>query len=287
MPKSKDCMGRDFSEYDGMSTQQLQKILREDASKSEGEGSDPELVFYVMELLASREPNKGKTPQEAWKCFKEQYNAEEFFVSETENQPRKYNISSGWRRGLVAAIAVVMILAGGVVTASALGIDLWEIVAKWSKETFYFGYAGQTDENMDSHEEVFTSYKGLYEATVQLGLEKYGIPTWLPEGYREAKVETYDYSPTSHEIHARYEGGDGPISILITSFTPANQPQIERSSDLIELYTVNDIEYYLFYNNSRLVATWLTDSYQYTISGPISVEEMKNIIDSIIRGEGL
>ena len=38
---------RDYSKYDAMTTQELEEILRLDASAPEGEESDTELLLYV------------------------------------------------------------------------------------------------------------------------------------------------------------------------------------------------------------------------------------------------
>ena len=60
-----------FAKYNAMSTEELQQILREDASKPEGqEETSTEALFYIMEVLAQRRRarNEGKTPEEALEC---------------------------------------------------------------------------------------------------------------------------------------------------------------------------------------------------------------------------
>ena len=56
----------DYSQYDSMTTEELEEILRLDAEAPQGQAADGELIFYVMEVLAKREKEnstgkKGRT----------------------------------------------------------------------------------------------------------------------------------------------------------------------------------------------------------------------------------
>ena len=78
MPDSLNRRDEKFAKYDAMSTDELQQILRDDASNSEGAESDTETLFYVMEVLAKRRQarNEGKSPEEALESFKQNYYTE-------------------------------------------------------------------------------------------------------------------------------------------------------------------------------------------------------------------
>ena len=75
MPNPNNRTGRDFSMYDAMDDEQLRQILRDDASKTEGEDTDMELLFHIMEVLARRrrEANADISPEEALERFNEKY----------------------------------------------------------------------------------------------------------------------------------------------------------------------------------------------------------------------
>ena len=75
MPDSNNRTGRDFSKYDEMNDEQLRQILREDASKTEGEDTDLELMLHIMEVLARRrrETSEDISPEEALEQFKKKY----------------------------------------------------------------------------------------------------------------------------------------------------------------------------------------------------------------------
>jgi len=78
--------------------------------------------------------------------------------------------------------------------------------------------------------------------------------------------------------------GDKTIKIWIADYLDANPSQIEQSEGVLEIYEANGVKYYLVENNSQLRAAWVIDSFECFISGPLSVDEMKLIIDSIEKG---
>lgn len=54
MPDNQHRKDEKFAMHDAMSTEELQQLLREDASKPVGEESDTDSLFYIMEVLAKR-----------------------------------------------------------------------------------------------------------------------------------------------------------------------------------------------------------------------------------------
>ena len=194
MPDMQERKNERFRRFDAMSTEELQVFLREDASKQVGEGSDTEEIFYVMEVLAKRrkEQNGGKSPVEALESFKQNYYTENEtpYISESVPVTRKRSNGERWKRGLVAAVAAIVILViGNSITASALKFDLFAIIAKWTQETFHFGQAGQTDEsNAPSPNHVYPC-ASLQEALDKRGITLALLPTWLPNEYTEGDVK--------------------------------------------------------------------------------------------------
>ena len=132
----------DFSKYDAMATEELEEILRLDSEAPEGQESDTEVLLYVMEVLVNRRNtnNTGKTAQKAWESFQQQYLPEVEECLEYTSETRKPVKTAGpWLRRMIAAVAVVALLVGIPLTASAFGWeDLWNVIAAWAKETFSF-----------------------------------------------------------------------------------------------------------------------------------------------------
>lgn len=288
MPNMQDRKAERFSRFDAMSTEELQAFLREDASKPMGEESDTEEIFYVMEVLAKRrkEQNGGKPPVEALESFKKNYHTENEtpYISESVLVARKRSNSGRWKRGLVAAVAAVFILViGNSITASALDFDLFAIIAKWTQETFHFGYAGQLDETNIPNKDSLEVYTGLQDALDDYDVTLALAPIYFPKGYVELDVRTID-TPAQRQFIASYQNGDDLIRVRITDYLGSHPAQIEQSDTLLEIYSIGGVDYYIFDNYDVIKAVWINQSFECYISGPLSVSEIKEIIDSIEKG---
>lgn len=277
-----------FEKYDNMSTEELQQILRDDASNTEGQGLDMDELLYVLDVLAGRRKahNEGKTPEEALESFKRNYHPDIY----NDSSPVSVTtfaikpIRKGyWKRGLIAVAAMVAIVISCTITADAWGFNLWDTVAKWTQETFHFGYFGQTEEtNAPTPEFNYPC------ASLQASLDMYNItaqlvPAWLPDGYVEESVDIVQ-TPKQRQFLAAYQCGSDAIRIFIIDYLDTYPFQVEQSDTLLDTYSRNGIDYLIFENNGQLKATWIYDTYECQISGPISIEEIKEMIDSIEKG---
>lgn len=288
MPDTNERREREFTKYDAMSTEELQQILREDASKPVGEESDSQALFYIMEVLAKRrkERNEGRSAAEALESFKNNYYTETETTSDSEcvAVTRKQFNSGRWRRGLVAAVAAICILVvGNSITASALGFDLWEIIAKWTQETFHFGFAGQVEETNDPSPEFDRPCNSLQELLDDYKIQASLVPTWIPEGYVEVNAKTEE-TPKQRRFAAVYQSGDDTIRIRIVDYLDGTPTQIEQSNTLVEVYSSAGVDFYIFNNNGQIQAAWTTENFECYISGPLTLSEIKEIIDSIGKG---
>lgn len=284
MPNNQDRNDNRFSRYDAMSTEDLQAFLREDASKPMGEESDTKEILYVMEVLARRrkEQQEGKDPAEALASFKNKYYTENETPSISESVPviHKRNNSGRWKRGLVAAVAAIFFLViGNSITASALGFDLFAIIAKWTQETFHFGYAGQTEET-NAPAEFGRPCNSLQELLDDYKISASLVPTWIPDGYIEVSAKTEE-TPKQRRFAAVYQLGDNTIRIRVVDYLNDAPSQVERSDGLLEVYSSADIDYYIMDNEDQLQAVWIIDNYECCIIGPLTLPEIKQIIDSI------
>ena len=287
MPDTRNRRDDEFAKYDAMSTEELQQLLREDASKPVGEESDTDVLFYVMEVLAKRrkERNEGKSPEEALESFNKHYNTENEISSDSERVPAapKRSGIGRWMKGLIAAAAVFAFVIGGSLTANAMGFDLWEIIAKWTQETFHFGYIGQINETNAPTPDFVHPCASLQDALDNYDIETALVPTWMPDGYFESDVRITD-SPTQRAFTVVYESDCSTIRIRIADYLNKYPSQIEYSDSLIEIYTSGEVDYYIFNNHDQVKAVWINENFECYITGPISLSEIKEIIDSIGKG---
>ena len=287
MPDSLNRRDEKFAKYDAMSTNELQQILRDDASKSEGAESDTEALFYVMEVLAKRRQarNEGKSPEEALESFKQNYYTENDISSVSESTTVAFKPSSRgrWRRGLIAAAAMLVLVISCSFTANAMGFDLWEVIAKWTQETFHFGYAGQADDSNAPSPEFIHPCASLQEALDSYNISTSIVPTWIPDGFSETDVRITE-SPIQRLFRANYECEDSIIVIRVVDYLNNFPTQIEQSDSLIEVYESAEIEYYIFDNEGYLQAVWINDNFECLISGPLTIVDLKTMINSIEKG---
>ena len=288
MPDNQNRNDNRFSRFDAMSAEELQAFLRKDASKPVGEESDTKEILYVMEVLARRrkEQQEGKDPAKALASFKHNYYTENENPSISESVPviRKRSNSGLWKRGLVAAVAAIFILViGNSITVSALGFDLFAIIAKWTQETFHLGYISGTGEANIPSKDSSEVYTGLQAALADYDISIALAPTYFPEGYIEVDVKTQD-TPKQRIFHGKYECGNATIRIRITGYLDDHPAQIEQSDFLIEIYKASGIDYHIFDNEGQLQAVWINENFECYISGPITLSEMKAVIDSIEKG---
>ena len=273
-------LNRDFSKYEAMSTEELEEILRLDAEAPEGAQSDTELVLYILEVLASRRNTNyitGNTAQEAWESFQQNYMPEE------PQKPVGTKKPVLWMRKLAAAAAVVALLIFIPISARALTLEeMWDIFARWAKETFSFvsGESTEVSEPMSDDQREFTS---LQEMLQKENSDPSIVPTWIPEGFELAQIEK-DSSPMREIYTVRYMNGDTIIRIQVTSYLSEDIRNNEVENDPIEIYSHNGIDYYIFKNLDQLFVTWMADSYECFISGDVSIDEIKMMIDSIRKG---
>ena len=266
----------DMSYCDTMTTEELEEILRLDAEMPEGQESDTEKILYIMEVLAERKrktSHTGKTALEAFELFKQNY------MPETDNTaPVKVKSRCpGWVRSLTAAAAVLAILLAGSVTAKAFGFNIWKAVVQWTQETFHFGEWGNSDSKSN------LAYDSLQGALEQGEITTPLAPTWIPDGYVLADIKI-EFSPQKKIYTAIYAKEKQFLRITVRDHLGKSPFYVEQSEGLVEEYKLSGIIYYLFENNEQVQAVWIVDSYECGITGRVTIDELKLMINSIEKG---
>ena len=288
MPEIQNRTEDEFARYSGMTTQELQQILREHASKPEGEEeTSMEALLCIMEVLAQRRQaqNKGKNPEEALETFRKYYE-EDDESSQIEREPvsrkKKSNVPR-WIRPLVAAAAIVILIFSFTLTTKAFDFDFWKVVVKWTQETFHFGAASDSNRRESPNEHSTEVFEGLQAALDDYEITTPLVPTWLPSGYTETSTKVFD-SPKQRQFWGYYQRGNDLVKIWICDYLSSDATQIEQSGNILEVYESGGVDYYFIENEDELRVAWVVETYECYISGSLSMEEMKQMIDSIEKG---
>lgn len=289
MPNNQNRNNQDFFRFDSMRNEELEEILRLDAQKTEGEESDLEMLLYVMEVLAVRRKNSenpGKTAGEAFETFKEYYMPDDS-TDDTEYVPSKAQVINmkpakrlrPWLSRLVATAAIMAFVLVSSITAHAMGINIWDIIVTWTQETFQLR-SSESDETNEAAANDQREYTDLQQLLNESGIVHKLAPSSIPDGYELVDLKTTE-SPVQLMFLAIYKNQGHTLKIQVKQYIGADPEQIEQSDSLVEEYESNGITYYIFADYGDLQAVWINGDYECYISGQLSIEEMKSMIDSI------
>ena len=282
MPQNQDRKQRDFSRYDALSTEELSEILRLDSETPEGNGLDIDTLLYITGVLAERKKNTntGKTAQEAWKSFQQNYLESEEICPTVKEKKTPVKTRNPWIRRMVAAAAVLVLLVSVPLTAKALNWeDIRETIVKWAKETFSF-VMGDFDgpEARDNRE-----FGSLQEALEHAELPTDIIPSSIPKGYIFERVDI-DQTPVQQSYTAVYNRDNTLLTISVYSYQESDPQKVEANENVIDTMTTDNNVYYIVSNNDKIKAVWMCDSFECSISGELTVDEIKQMINSIPEG---
>lgn len=290
MPRNQDNCRSNYSKYDSMTTEELEDLLRQDAQNLEGD-TDVALLMYITEVIRKRKEPKPeqKTPEEAFEIFKNNYMPTDLKMEAAvdcignlpgrQRSQTKVRTLPRWMRRLVAAAAVVALLFAGNTAAHALGYDLWDTFIQWTQETFHFSrgngqeYAAPVKGNQDA-------YQSLQDALDAYSISTPLAPKWIPEGYELSEIKV-NASPIQEVFLAIYSNGDQKLKVQVKRYLGTDPEQIEQSGTLIEEYISNNITFHILEDNRQFRAAWIVEDYECYISGELTVDEMKEMIDSI------
>lgn len=271
----------DISRYDCMTTEELQEILRKHAHDELETEPDTEELFKIMEVLSERRQNTDlpafRSDEEAFAEFCEHYMLKEKEAA----HPKVIGFPNRIFKTVAAVVVIALVLTVGTsLTAKAFHIDIWSKFASWTKEIFQFAENSQGTTVENPEKEYNAELKSLQDALNDNAVTEKLVPTWIPDGY-EIKDLKIASTPRTLTIHAVYEknGSELIINIRRTIGVPANQ--VEKNDDLLEVYMVDEIEYYIFSNTETLQVAWAIGEFECLIIGQVTLDEMRLIIDSI------
>ena len=175
-----------------------------------------------------------------------------------------------WRSGHVSGY-----LYGDITGAEAKqivdSIPLWSDV-KPEKDTSNF-HPG----NVERQE-----YDSLEKALESSGLDTALAPAWLPEGYRLDQCESSDMEAWT-DVFASYTKDDSYLMFHATwqHGGGASSGTFMKDDDPVVQYEHNGVTYYIMTNGEFRNIVWKQGDLEGSIGGPITLDEAKQIVDSI------
>ena len=280
----------DYSKFDNVDTDILEALLRADFDAPEAERMEPEAALYILNLLAERQENEEAAEQFDVAAAKAEFDEKYYPLLEDEEKLQAFLDDMGyqeesqekvvplkpwvkhWRRFASAAAVFVIFMFAGSVTAYALGFDPVKFVGRWNDDQFWFEKISVTQELADKLSE--------YDNTLNL------VPKWLPDYFKFENIEVAK-QPDGDTINSSFIKTNGDeveyISINYIQELQTSQKFYEKiDGDVIE-YVESGIKHYILLNSQNICITWLNGNFECSIIGKFSVDEAKQIINSIYK----
>lgn len=250
--------------------------LTEDAANGK---CDLELIDAYLEILDEKAPLSFEAdPQEALSAFHEKHG-----LLETETSAPRRRRPRSPRFPLKAAASFAAVLLCGSMLAQAYGINIWGTIARVTSETFRMEKAEVPYAEVTTHpiaQGESAEYDSLLEAVEAFGITAPIAPTWIPERFGTSAI--YATRETSGVcIYADYETEDSFLSIRFNESSRATQRTVEKDSAPDTSYFRNEINHHIVIDQSLAKITWSNGVFECRISGNITAEEARKIIDSI------
>ena len=167
-----------------------------------------------------------------------------------------------------------------IVTANAFGFNPVQAFLEWAEGIvqIYSDPSGI----MELPEDDPSEYHSLEEALDAYDMFPERVPQWIPKDYQLFSVDVIN-SESLIQCSASYESARGELLIRVTMFPDSWNGRTERNDDG-EKYEKDGVIYYLVTNQELAKAGWEHGNVSYAISGRITEQELKNMIDSIPKG---
>ena len=273
----------------GKSTAELEELLALEATDLDAAEPNADFISTILEVISERESTQeqdSEMTEKAWEEFQEYYSLrkQEETVPDkneevphdhrrkTEHRQRSPKLTRVLRIGVVAAVLVVLL--GG----TALGWNFFRAVADWTEETFYF-LTGQ-ERQVHSEEDVYRKQRLHVEKRTDIP----AVPNWFPEGATASGMPKETIRTDRAIVLGTYIAGERvfTVQIIVHNAPPeAYDVTYQKDATIEETYSVGGINHYIVGNNNTISAMWVNGCVEGHIQGELTLEEMRQMIDSI------
>lgn len=302
MNKPKNTLGK-YPWLEQLSTQALEDLLRQDFAAGEGH-SDPDFVAAILEVIAQRTPDEALPvdTDAAWASLRARTLDKPHDPAPTEEEPKVEPFPAPKRRRprrpwVVAAVVCLMVC---LLAVPVQGQSLLESLVSWTGSTFTFlpqEDTGEEPANLPSladpsfsareefsDDETYSKvvYQQVEEAVADL-TDRPVLPTWYPEGSLLTRVEENPMDD-GYMLLAAFSLNGEEFHICVTAYNSEEEmdtANYEKNEGSPEEYYVNGIPHYIMGNMARNVAIWRNGNVECSIQGFLTVDQLKQMIDSI------
>lgn len=194
-------------------------------------------------------------------------------------------------RTILAAAAAVICALAIMVTAQAVGVDVFGAMARWTEDVFSFGPVAPDSQVSDDPgqetaepkaESPNAGFTSLQEAFDAYGMTEVHEPGWLPEGYVLDRLDVLAMDdPFLRSFSVSYTDGEGIIAIGIMSHDGTPATQVQKVGGPVESVERNGIVFYHVENSVGRAIAWYSDQYGYYVNGGPGDDILWKVVESM------
>lgn len=182
---------------------------------------------------------------------------------------------------IASVMILIMLLAATI--AQAAGINIWRYFIQWMDDHVIVTINQEARETGGAKSELTDNAvwgHEFLEALERNGLYP-ALPTWIPDGYVVDAVFE-DVNDWLTAVISLYGDGKNEFRIDVMTYDEDSMSQYyEHDDEYTQNYVVYGKTFYLTRNMERTIAFWIDNTYSITITGNLSFEELKRMIDSM------
>lgn len=269
--------------FSSISTEELENLIGNLLLDS---NADYELMNELLEVYETRDGVPEIDIDAAWERFTRDYSGQgEIYLTEDADNPIQTSSRGRLRRRrrlpkhllryslITAAVLAFIVLPVTGVNTYAYSLSALRSIVQWTRENFWFN-----SEELPAQANEELAY--LYDALEEHGITERLLPTWIPEGYSLADQSIFELA-SGNFFYARFKNEKNALFIQISIPSDSTSVQYEWSGENISSYNRNGIEHHIMMNEGKVCVAWTNMSYECIISGDITVDDVRRMINSI------
>ena len=180
------------------------------------------------------------------------------------------------------AVAAVVALIFSMMTLQASGFNFFQLFSRWTSEIFQLNVqdAQAIIHNNPLEEGEERVYDTPQEMLDELGITAPIVPNEVPERFGEPSVRVVNVVH-GVRIYIDYKAEDEYLNILYQQIDLANLADVEKDYKGATSRVINGIKHHFISDQHTEKAIWQNGELKCQITGNITLEEMKAIVDSI------
>lgn len=220
--------------------------------------------------------------EQSWESFRKKYNPSGSTAVDLKSKVHRQS----WLKPLVG-VAAMFVFCCGILSMHASSYNVWKEIARWTEDTFSFANPYQSNVEVfpsaaEADQYFINDYNSLQEALAHYNIEETLVPCWIPERFRLALIEVYEINEDVY-MEAQYINQDTLLVISVHHIVTGRESTLFKDNTPVSTITINGIDHYIMSYGETNTATWMNGQNECVITGNISQDELKQMLQSIYK----